>query len=363
MVEIHTEQYLQEFLADPGPKTAFALIKSCQSYLCNIAGSWREPNLSRTDKIREVTSEMMLVLLEGFDSQRVTHPKSILAFVHQRLKRLVKASRGRETAFGLADGLPEVGRANFTPARLEFVDEIFNTVRGFLLGYYDDMAAQVAFLFIHVFPEVPWASRLLAEHSGDDHMRRLEADKKRMATFNQNLRNRFKSLNQGDWREVTEWSSGERSHLAWRIICISPSEINPSCETDLGVIADWRETINRREPQKQTDLTAALRVLTSMKSNFALSDKMPVMAAEEAAPWGEPCDFLLQLVGKVRDEAVVADSVADWPGFSIYSGRPDGVEDPEFIKIAEELSAWVGEISQEKGKNSEKTANKVLKYD
>lgn len=362
MIESHTESCLHSFMAAPGPETAFNLIKSCQSYLCNIAGSWREPNLSRADKIREVTSEMLLILLESFDQRRVAHPKSLLAFVHQRLKNLVRPARRRETAFGLADGLPDVGRCAFTPLRLAFVDEILHVVRHFLLGYYDKMASQTAFLFMHVFPEIPWASRMLADWHNEDPQRRLEADKKRLATFNQNLRNRFKSLNHGDWREVSEWSSGERSHLAWRIIDISPAEVPHELEADLKSLSCWREKIDRRQPQQQSDLEAALRIFAAMKSGVTIEEN-GMLAAEEAVPWGEPCDFMLQLLGKVCNETVVAEAAVDWPESSFSAKCPNAADDPEFIKIAEELSVWVGEISQEKGKNSEKTGNKVLKYD
>ncbi len=356
------EEGLHGFLAAPGPESAFALIMKCQSYLCNIAGSWREANLSRIDKIRELASEMLLVLLEDFDRTRVVHPRSILAFVHQRLKRLTRPHRSRETAFGLTDSMPEVGRVNFTPVRREFAEEIFQTVRGFLKGYPDENASQLAFLFVHVFPEVPWASRMLAEREGSEFSRRLEADKKRLATFNQSLRAQFKHLSCGDWREVTEWSSGERSHLAWRIISISPAEVEAAVEPDLIILDGWRERIDRRQPQSQNDLASALRVYGSIKGQESVQPQTLQIAAEEAAPWGESSDLLLQLIGGVRETSIVEEEAGEWQGIELMAGKVVNIDDPDFKKIAEELSQWIGELHGEKAKSSQQMGQKVLKY-
>ncbi len=347
------EEGLAEFIAFPGPEAAYRLIMNCQGYLRNIAAGWREPCLAWPEKIRELASEMLLILLEDFKPERVVHPRSVLAFVHQRLKKLTRPSRHRETPLGLADSLPETGRTEFTPGRLEFAAEIFSTVRGFLLDYYDEQACQLAFLFIHVFPEVPWASRLLAQSEGLEINRRMEADRKRMALFNQNLRARFRNLKFGEWREVAGWNSGERSHLAWRIISISPGDISAAVENDLNRLDAWRESIDRRQPQSVSDLDAAMRVFNDLRKSRA-GEHYPV-AAEDAVPWGEPDDLLLQLLGGVPQLYLAKDSVSEWEPQAGLQIKKDEPADPEFIKLAEELSRWFAFIYDEKAANGRKS--------
>lgn len=364
MQNTSVEEALQKFLAQPGPETAFALIVSCRGYLNNIAASWRELSLSREEKIRELASEMLLILLEDFNAGRALHPRSVLAFIHQKLKRLTRPYHTRETAFGLAGDLPEVGRAGFTPLRLAFADEIFATVRDFLAGYPDANTAQLAFLFMHVFPEVPWASRLLADHEGADPARRLEADKKRMASFNQNLRIRFRDLRNGDWRDITEWSGGERSHLAWRIISISPVEIEHETEADLQLLDAWREGIDRRQPQTQHNLLAALQVFSSLRRqrSVAAVSESQTLAAEEAAPWGDTPDLLLQLIGRPGEINRVAAETEEWPDFDSAARRAMDIADPEFNRLAESISSWFAELYCAKSKKSGQNPNKVVKY-
>lgn len=357
------EEALQKFLAQPGPETAFGLIVSCRGYLNNIAAGWRELSLSREEKIRELASEMLLVLLEDFNAGRVLHPRSVLAFIHQKLKRLTRPYHDRATAFGLAGDLPEIGRAGFTPLRLAFADEIFATVRNFLAGYPDANTAQLAFLFVHVFPEVPWASRLLADYEGADAARRLEADKKRMASFNHNLRIRFRDLKNGDWRDINEWSGGERSHLAWRIISISPAEVEREADADLQRLNAWREDIDRRQPQTQQNLLAALQVFSSLRRQRSAVDFEPQMlAAEEAAPWGDSPDLLLQLIGRPREVGGVAAETEEWPDFDSAGCLATDVEDPDFNRLAESVSNWFAEIYRAKSKKTEQNRNKMVKY-
>lgn len=361
MSEKDRETMLAAFMADPGPETAFALIAACRSYIVNAAGSWREPNLSREDKIRELMSEILLILLEDFNGSRAVHPRSGLAFIHKKLKRLTMPARRKEILISGDDGLAELGRVNFSPLRLELVEEIFQAVRRCLLGCHDEKVAQLSFLFVHVFPEVAWASRLLAQREGADQQTRFEADKKRLARFNHHLKLEFKTLRNGDWQEVTTWSRGERSHLAWRIISIAPGEIEPGTETDLSRLDAWREHIDRRQPQSQEDLERALNVYSAMRRRFGQSGPSFV-AAEEAEIWGDPPDILTRLIGAPFDGIVstVAESPDEWEASD--NQKSGAADDPEYAKIAAELNPWFIELLNEKRKNKEKTAQKVLRY-
>lgn len=359
MSESNNEAMLSAFLAKPGPASAFALIAACRGYIVNVASRWHEANLSREDKIRELMSEMLLILLEDFSSTRAMHPRSVLAFIHLKLKRLTMPAMRKESAFGLSDDQAEVGRINFSPLRLELSEEIFQTVRRCLLGSQDEQLRQLVFLFVHVFPEVPWVSRLLAQKDGSTELTRIEADKKRLARFNNNLRSEFKNLQSGDYQEIATWSSGERSHLAWRIINISPIEVSVDAEFALTELAAWRERIDRRQPQSQNDLAAAMRVYDSMRSQFGISPAI-FYAAEEAEPWGDAPEILLQLIGNPTDNYDLAEEASEWQQDD--SVVDEEVADPEFLKIAEELSQWFGGLLNEKRKINEKTVRKVIKY-
>jgi hypothetical protein len=87
-----------------------------------------------------------------------------------------------------------------------------------------------------------------------------------------------------------------------------------------------------------------------------------MVAAEDAAPWGDAPDTLLQLIGGPRDCLEVAQETTDWGhDYPVADSQPV-IEDPDYLKIAEELSAWFGDLHRQKGKNCKQIEQKVLKY-
>lgn len=55
---------LSSFTGKPTANSAFRLICSCRDFICRQARRWRQPALSFDEKMREIMSEMLLILLE-----------------------------------------------------------------------------------------------------------------------------------------------------------------------------------------------------------------------------------------------------------------------------------------------------------
>ncbi|MBU1108089.1 MAG: hypothetical protein KKB51_15565 [Candidatus Riflebacteria bacterium] len=326
------------FCRQPAADSAFALIKSCHDFICQQALSWREPALSLSDKMREIMSEMLLILLEDFDPGKVTHPNSVFSYLKAKIRRLTRPYRTKGLIFVDNCDLIDAGRCNFSAGRLQLADEIFHLLRSFSLGYSDQAATQLEFMFVHIYPEVRWISRLLAQYNGIDENKQIEADKKRHQSFSKNLREALKKLENGEFQEILDWSSGERSHLAWRIINIAPSEIDNALEPDRQMLADWRESIDRRQPQQLQNLELALKVHKNMQNTR--SDLHGVFAvAEEAALYGEEPDILIQLIGQPPEIDSVAEEADKWPESILHSSDPEA--EKLFEQIADEVSSWL----------------------
>ncbi|NLF96827.1 MAG: hypothetical protein GX569_08830 [Candidatus Riflebacteria bacterium] len=346
---------LENFTRKPGADSALRLITSCRDFICRQAMRWREPALSLSDKMREIMSEILLILLEDFDPTRISHPNSVLSYLQTKIMRLTRPEYKRRLV--LIDNCDELesGRCNFSPERLRLAEEIFVILRRSLLGWHDYETARLEFLFIHVYPEIRWISRLTAEHNGEDENTRIECDKKRHQNFSRNLRNELATLQNGDFSEIMSWSSGERSHLAWRLINIAPAEIGSELESERQQLSEWRENIDRRKPQSLANLAVAEKLLNSMKSTRNDFIKTSFVA-EEAAPYGEEPDILLQLLGRPVENLNVAEDAADWneSGTTIT----DSVAIEVFAQVAGEVSHWLENLipdkkpAEIKGKNT-----------
>ncbi len=346
---------LTAFTRKPTADSAFRLITSCRDFICRQAMRWREPALSLSDKMREIMSEMLLILLEDFDPARITHPNSVLAYLQAKIMRLTRPEYKRRLV--LLDNCDELasGRCNFSPGRLHLAEEIFVILRRTLLGWHDYETARLEFLFIHVYPEIRWISRLTASHTGEDENARIECDKKRHQSFNRSLRNELSRLQNGDFSEIMNWSSGERSHLAWRLISIAPAEIADECESDRQKLAEWRESIDRRQSQSTQQLLIAEKLLKSMKATRKILLEAAHTAAEDAAPYGDEPDTLLNLLGIPAETCIVAEDSAEW------NERPGAIDDSAtvelFEKVAGEVSNWLDNLILNKNAAEIKSKN------
>ena len=328
---------LSSFTGKPTANSAFKLICSCRDFICRQARCWRQPALSVDEKMREIMSEMLLILLEDFDPNRSCHPNSMFAYLHAKIMRLTKPCNKRNMIFLDDCGKIESGRYCFSSGRLQLAEEIFIILRDCLLGCANPNTAQLEFLFIHIYPEVRWISRLLARQNGKDEASQIEADKKRHQSFNRSLRSALRNLQNGDFSEVMSWSSGERSHLAWRLIDIAPVEISEELEGERQILAEWRENIDRRQPQSLQNLAATDKIHECMKSRHQKS-KQSCSVAEEAAVYGEEPDILLQLIGQPAENVAVADKIIEWDESANI--RHDPTVDQLFEQVAGEVSNW-----------------------
>lgn len=337
---------LREFIAKPSSTAAFALLTSCKVMIIRLAKGWRDPNLSLDERIREIMSEILLILLEDFSTTKVKHPNAVLSFIQMKIRRLTKPYVGLSVPFGNANDMSELGRVNFSALRLELADEIFRVVRRCLLNSADQKLGLLEFLFIHVYPEITWASKMLAQNNGIDLITQINADKKRHSRFNLALRNELKKLNSGDFFEVSNWSGGERSHMAWRIINITPTEIADHEDDALQKLEQWRETIDRRQPQPIDKLLIAQRIYNSMRRSFAADNNMAI-AAEEAEPYGEEPDLILQLLGGNRHHNVMAHETNDeWQ--QTEPAVIDSVSEAAFSQVASQVMQWFDKLISDK---------------
>ncbi|NLI79225.1 MAG: hypothetical protein GX442_22620 [Candidatus Riflebacteria bacterium] len=235
------QEALAAFLARPDRRTVEPLLLACREFVLVQAAAWRQAGMALQDRCREILSEMFLLLMEEVDGGRLPRPDSLLAYLALRLRRLTRPKRERALAFGLEPDLPEVGRCELTPFRRDLVREIVGAVRRALLSEAREDTKALEFLFIHVRPELAWASRQLARRDGKEPETRQEADKKRHQAFHRGVRDRFDDLRSGDWREVAGWSAGERSHLAWSIIDLAAEEARHLGESHYQALESWRD--------------------------------------------------------------------------------------------------------------------------
>lgn len=328
-----------QFIEYRNPENAYAMIDSAREFITKHAFFWRNNDLSVSDRIREIMTEMFLILLEDFAPQKVNHPNSILRYLNLRLMRLTRPKQKRETSAGLIEDLSDLGRINIDPLRHQLAEEIFMCIRQNLTQIADARLALLEFLFIHVYPEVAWASRLIAKKYELDPGKCFEADKKRHSKFNERLRDSFKKLDSGDWRQISEWSAGERSHLAWRIIDITIAETSEDALKYISSLGEWRETIDRRSEQRTNNLDTAEIILAKMQHHYR-SAKL-IVKEESAAPYGETAndDILLELIGSVAGNFNVCQESEQWEQSSGAT-----IELAEFEDVAAEVREWVSKL-------------------
>lgn len=354
MIESEFSESLRNFVEQPHASTAFSLINSCKTMIINQAKGWRDKNLTLPERIREIMSEILLILLEDFSAEQVKHPHAVLAYLQMKIRRLTRPYRRRETAFGNSNDMSELGRSNFSALRLQFADEIHQTVRKCLFEFDDAKVGLLEFLFIHIYPELSWASKMLAQKEHTDVVTQSNADKKRHARFNLALRSKLKNLQNGEFFEISDWSGGERSHLAWRIINIAPCEIATTDQEALMLLEEWRETIDRRQPQPQSNLEVAQRIYWSMKKIHG-KEETPAMAAEEAEPYGEQPDVLLQLIGGYTAMHTAHETANEWE--TAEPAETDSPTEELFSQLANQVSQWINKVMADKatGKSAKKS--------
>ena len=173
----------------------------------------------------------------------------------------------------------------------------------------------------------------MAERENVSVESRYEADAKRLNRFNNQLRNQFNKLTNGDWREILNWSLTERRHLAWKIISISPKEI------ELNAADEIIDYINKDMSKINNIEIDNISSYTRKENDF-----------EETSP-----DIISMLISDYYAvENVVNEDEEDFEslGQCFENSTSNAEKDVEFMEAAQELNKWFGKILTERYKNT-----------
>lgn len=337
MREIAFTNATESFVANPSPEKALILVNNCRNFVSRQAACWTNRNLSYFEKIREVMTEMFLILIEDFKPELCQTGYSILSYLDLRLRRLTRPKKSKTIAFGLVDDFADLGRCSFSPLRLQFTDEIVAAVRTSVVSQEELQAGMLEFLFIHIYPEVAWASRLIAQATGENPIARHEADRKRHQKFNRLLKQAFSKLEFGDWREISEWTSGERSHLAWRIVDLTAVETGAAYEKELREFYQCREDFDKRREEPVNFHSSAV-LFRALQANWRLPGNPFQDVAEPAASYGEEMDLIGSLIRRVNFVNSVEEAAQDFEPMKDDNSVVDSVD---FDKAAAEVAEWI----------------------
>lgn len=343
------------FIKFPSSKSAFEFVVSCHNYICVLASKWHQPNMTRKVKINEIITEMFLILLEDFSTEKAITCKSAFAYLDSKLKSLIYPAKNH-----FLSDITEVDFNNislskhFSFEKVKMTEEIVKIIRQNVLEYSFNKNSLAIFLFIHIYPKIHWISEIMAKRENIPVEQRYETDVKRINRFNYKLRKDFENLPSGNWHEILDWSPSEKRHLAWKIINISPTEVEFDVVDYLPLIDNWRETFKSHDPKNYDNIIVAEKVYKSMADNL-FKNESSLMVAEETYSFGNQQNIIYQLIGDFfNEEERVNESVKD---FKLYDNLSDSLasnaeEDIEFMEIANELSGWFGKLLTERNKST-----------
>ncbi|MFZ5950886.1 MAG: hypothetical protein ACOYXC_09280, partial [Candidatus Rifleibacteriota bacterium] len=281
------------FAQSPNPAKAMAIIGACQPFVIKQAYSWQNSQMSMFERMREIMAEMFLILLEDFRGETAKEPQSMLSYLNLKLRRLTRPPASKATAFGLVSDMADLGRCEFKPGHLQLTREIVAAVRRTLAEQSLQISGLLELLFIHVYPEIAWASRWAAFRFGENVEARHDADRKRHLVFNRKLRQSMNLLPSGDWREIHDWSSSARMYLAERIIEFAYSDLTAEANLSLPAFNQWRQTLEKKSEVSAAELASAENIFIGLKKRWVAVDEEQTqnsIAAEEAAEYGESAD-------------------------------------------------------------------------
>ncbi len=361
MSEITSTQFIayNNFIKTPSPKNAFDLVVSCHTYISMLASKWHQPNMTRRVKINEIITEMYLILLEDFTSSKAINCNSAFSYLDSRLKSLIYPPKDNFLVDFSKVTSSITSNEKFTYNKICMIKEIVKIIRRNLLETSFTKGGIVPFLFIHIYPKIRWISELLAKKENLPQESRYEADAKRINRFNNKLRLDFENLSYGDWHEIADWSFVERRHLAWKIINISPKEVELDNTENLHLINEWRENFNVHSEQNLDKLEIAEKVFKSMVITFPNKEKK-LMAAEETELFRKPTNIIYQLIGDFYDNSTrLEEPIKNINFFDTFSENDLSMakEDLEFMEVARELGDWFEKMLNQHNKFSIESNN------
>lgn len=291
--EIKLDEALKRFNKEADSKSITAVVGSLRGFILLHASRWLNSGLCFADRCKELLSEVFLILIEDFKFAKLAGSATALAYLGLRIRRLTRPrNRIEAVPFGLSGDMPDSGRSAFTPSKLNLTEVVTGVVRSCLAAEKAENTRILEFLFMHVNPEIAWASRFIAQAVDEDLRKRIEADKKRHSRFHRTLKTALEQLDSFDLSEISSWSAGERSHLAWKIISFSPAEAALAGEEASTVIDRWRENPNE-EIENHSGRMTYIRCSIDAIRHYAVG-KPPdrFVACEEPADYGEPFNIL-----------------------------------------------------------------------
>lgn len=342
-VQDNQEKLFADFITTPSAEHALSLVLSFKDYIKRIAWKWNDKNLSYNDKVKELICEMLLILLESFNASKNRDLKALMLYLHLKLKKTILRPFSKDLP--LFENSNLVGRQNFTHCKIEYSDVLFQETRKILLSEHNLEVALLCFLFIHVYPDTKWATKVLSEKfqiPNDTSF--YEKNRKRIYRFNHRLRENLDKIKTIKWQEITDWSVGERNHLAWRIIFVSPTELADDLSDELKILDLWHADFHKNENYCPNRISAAEKIYTSMKK-FHKNNNLGCLLQEEKEYWQDPPDILGTLIGKniKHDNSL---SLNEEVSKSFVNSYNDA--DKNFEKIAEDMTIWFDKLLQAK---------------
>ncbi|NLM16312.1 MAG: hypothetical protein GX221_01155 [Candidatus Riflebacteria bacterium] len=359
------EKAFAEYLVNPAASKAFDFVKTLQGYIASKAAKWQAVDMAFQDKVKEIITEILLILLEDFTAKKAPSVDAAFVYIDKKLRRLVMPYKRKEIlipAFDESLSCQSSPSPLFTYARLNSVEKIKKSARINLCSLGKLEQSLPVFLFLHVYPDIASISRIIALGEETDPSMAFERDRKRVYRFNKALRDDLQKRENIFSYDLQEWSLPERRHLAWRIIDIAPTELafSETVLQSLAVLYDWRDSFPEIEVK---DKAAALVYIRAAKEIFSLmrdfysiefyDDKERpeedwAVAEEGRIRWDDgdlATDFLDLLMLNKFIPFVESHLVQE----SCTAIEPDSLTCERLFKTAEEtLSGWFDEILSQK---------------
>ncbi|MBI3038837.1 hypothetical protein HYY75_07290, partial [bacterium] len=345
MLEERFQQAISDFLGAFDDLSFQTLIDELRDFIISRARSWKNSGTDFSQRCREIISEIFLIFREEFNPEKSTTPRSVLAYLSLRLRRLTRPKGNQPIPLGLSPELPDVGRFEFNSFRLEFIEQLVLCVRQEIANPSYPDTGLLEFLFIKVSPNLAGSSRFLAQQFQENVQKRIEADKKRHQAFNERLRKRFEKISFGDWTEVSSWPTGQRSHLAWRIIIPSPSEIEDFGSHAGEMLSNWRDQI---DPFSEPNFPNFFLVQKGVEVLSKLYGRNLVNLSEEAAPYEEFTPGISDTILKMLEPTirkklplVREDKENAFEKEIDFQAPPNDTEIEAFKKALHEIIPWI----------------------
>lgn len=274
-------QHLSYFYKSPSSNGLLQIINDLKPYITKFALNWKNSKLNLYDKISEVITEIYFVLVEDIDINKINNPESFINYLSLRLKRLTSSSTVISKTLSFPNENLKYNIATFTPFVVDLTKEIAKTTRLELYLLEKNFDTKILeFLFIHIYPEVKWVTKILyttnQENNSKNFSNMYELYKKRHQSFHKKLRSKLQNIAFYDISEIHNWKPSEKRYLAWNIIDFSFQEIKIIGTDIYSELCKFREQPQLVEKSPTSCIDIAYSIVSKLSSNaIKLYDKDP----------------------------------------------------------------------------------------